>query len=361
MSRSLMRAAKELSSLLQEQGCFVDSAGATGAQPVPASTRASFDDEIVGFYGLSVRGVGVAASPVDGAEKLSGVHIYVTRGSQRDLKALPGELNNIPVHAHRLGPVYVKPRASGVTTNRGHVFEHGGRIACGSSCAPATTSYSGTIGAIVADGDGNRYALSNNHVFGDCNHMPVDQPILSPSNADARPSIRAPEEICRHSKIVELRSGTPALVTRCKEDVAIARLTRPDVMSSWQGDDADGFDTPTSVAEPQPGMSVKKFGRTTGLSQGVIESVQVDFTLPYDSDNFAAVVWFEGVWAIRSADRHPFALPGDSGSLVVSEDGENAVGLLFAATNRGDYGFVVPMSQVLSRFGGMTLISGHGV
>jgi len=46
---------------------------------------------------------------------------------------------------------------------------------------------------------------------------------------------------------------------------------------------------------------------------------------------------------------------------VVTENGKSSVGLLFAATSRGEYGFIVPISQVLTRFGGITLVSKHGV
>lgn len=357
--RSLEDMAKNLSALFQEAGNFVDAPGPMGERLVPANTRGFFESEIIGFAGLSVRAVGFANARE--REDLHGVHIYVTRGSQRDLRSLPDEFQNTPIHPHKLGPIHVKPRASSVSTHRGHVFEYNGRIACGSSCAPATTNYSGTFGAIVKRKGGAMFALSNNHVFGDCNHMPVGQPIMVPSNQDAGPKIRSPQEIGRHSEISELRSGTPLLVPKAREDAALAEVTHHDDVTSWQGDKSDGYDTPAKVAEPIPGMRVKKFGRTTGLTVGEVESLQVDFTLPYDSDQFRAVVWFEKVWSVKRTGKYPFALPGDSGSLVVTEDGKSSIGLLFAATSRGEYGFIVPISHVLARFGSISLVSKHGV
>jgi hypothetical protein len=50
----------------------------------------------------------------------------------------------------------------------------------------------------------------------------------------------------------------------------------------------------------------------------------------------------------RSIRRHdPFALPGDSGSLIVSEDANSAIGLLFALNNKGEYGIFVLIEDLL--------------
>jgi hypothetical protein len=60
-------------------------------------------------------------------------------------------------------------------------------------------------------------------------------------------------------------------------------------------------------------------------------------------------------------DHSNFALPGDSGSLVVTEDEKHAVGVIFSSNRTGDYGLMIPIRHVLSKFGGLTLVSGHGV
>jgi hypothetical protein len=64
---------------------------------------------------------------------------------------------------------------------------------------------------------------------------------------------------------------------------------------------------------------------------------------------------------VRGVNGDPFALPGDSGSLVVPEDNASAVGLVFAANPSGEVGWIIPMSSVVGAFGGIELISGHGV
>ena len=88
---------------------------------------------------------------------------------------------------------------------------------------------------------------------------------------------------------------------------------------------------------------------------------QTPWILPYKSGKFSATVWFTDTWTVRSDDAEPFALPGDSGSLVVSEDGTTAVGLLFAVNNKGQYGIVIPLEQLLVELNNATLVSGHGI
>jgi hypothetical protein len=151
-----------------------------------------------------------------------------------------------------------------------------------------------------------------------------------------------------------------------KEDVAIGRVVRSDSVSSWQGSGAGGYDTPTKIVAPSSGMSVKKFGRTTGLTHGTVQSlVNSPQPLPYKFSRFAAVVWFIDAWIIEATPTPEigkiFALPGDSGSLVVTEKGDAAVGLVFAASPNGEYGFIVPMNHIATVLGGLSLVSGHGV
>jgi hypothetical protein len=309
-----------------------------------------------GFAGLAVHSVGFTA----GAD-VEEVIIYVARGSRKMLRTLPKAVEEVRVHAEVMGRLRAGPSPSMAGSGVSHLFERNARIACGSSCAPSNENYAGTLGALVRDGK-RILALSNNHVFAGCNHTPVDMPILSPSTADARPGRRAPGEVCRYERMVELRSGDPNLVPPARLDAAIASVPDPRFVSSWQGDASNGFDTPTQTAAPRAGLKVKKFGRTTALTFGTIEAlVPTPWILPYRSSKFTAAVWFIATWTVRSEDSDPFALPEDSGSLIVSEDANSAIGLLFAVNNKGEYGIFVPIQDVLSAFGNLELVSGHGV
>ena len=354
------RLAEQLASEFLKSGNFDAANGAmdphTLAAILPSSEgRGTPYFSEYGFEGLSVQSVGYTS----GAEE-EAVHVYVTRGSKRSLDKLSTDTGGVRVQVINLGRLTIKPEAAAVVGANGNVYERMGRIACGSSCAPAGENYAGTFGALV-DFNGELMALSNNHVFAACNHTMVGQPILSPSPIDARPDIAAPRQLCRHARIVELRSGTPALVPLVRSDAAVARVPNVDTVSSWQGNSSNGYETPILTTWPTYGQRVKKFGRTTDLTFGTVEAfITTPMPLPYRTRYFTATVWFSEIWTVRADDGGPFALPGDSGSLVVTERGDAAVGLLFASSSKGDYGFIAPIDRVLGDLS-LTLVGSHGV
>jgi hypothetical protein len=314
---------------------------ASGPVELPVLEAAAIADDgearayaihVAEFSGLAVQAVGYE----EGSEEPK-VHVYLTRGSVRQMRALPDRVDDVPILLHRMGPITVRPDTVAASTNRGNIFERNGRICCGSSCGPTSERSAGTFGAIVRlEVENQLYLLSNNHVLGGCNHVPRNQPILAPANMDGRPDVTAPHEIGRHDQIRILHSGDPYFVAPCDADLALARASNPNGISSWQGDDRDGFDTPTRLREPVSSEHVKKIGRTTGLTFGEVEAkVSTPMPVTYTASHFKGVVWFSNVWTIRVRGSQHFALPGDSGSLVVTADGDAAVGLLFAANRSG--------------------------
>jgi hypothetical protein len=335
------------------------STGGGGAGVVPASTgfgEGGFDE--TGFAGLAVQAVGYEYGGDD--PKL---HVYVINGpkkTEREIGFLGGTFR---VQITRVGKVTVRPDQSAAAVHRGRYYRHGKRVACGSSCAPSSEAIAGTLGALVRkSGEEALFALSNNHVFGGCNHTAPGTPILSPSSLDTYANGPAPNEIARHSALAELRSGDPTQICPCEEDVAIARVTDANLVSSMQGEGTGRYDTPTSYGELQSGLRVKKFGRTTGLTRGTLQAyLNTPLPIPYKAKNFNAVVWQVNAWTIVADPDSAFALPGDSGSVVVTEDGRFAVGLIFAASRGGDVAYITPMDRVLSRFGGLQLVNAHGL
>lgn len=334
----------------EEIPALIEAVGAVD-QDVPALSS-------TGFAGLAVQSVGYEESVEEPK-----VHVYLTRGSKALIKALPPEFGGVSVVAHQMGSISVRPERASSSTNRGHYFERDGRVCCGSSCAPTSENCTGTFGALVRLGTSAQlYLISNNHVLAGCNHVPRNQPILSPSNNDSRPDIQAPREIGRHHQIRELRSGSPNFVAPCESDIAIARVIDANALSSWQGDQADGYDTPPAVRRPATGHRVKKFGRTTGLTFGRIEAhIASPMPVFYQAKHFKGVVWFKDVWTVVADEAGAFALPGDSGSLVVTEDGAEAIGLVFAANNSGEYAWVIPFAAISTAFDGLRLVHGHGI
>jgi hypothetical protein len=355
--------ARRLAARFLEEGSFTAASSMRGTELEPGIAPAATDRldlqplfSQAGFAGLAVQAVGFG----EGADDPK-VHVYVQKGGRGAVEAIPTSQGEVTIEVNRIGKLLVRPEQASSATNRGRLYTRGQRIACGSSCAPSGESYSGTFGAIVRKSSRNElFILSNNHVLAACNHTPVGMPILAPSNVDGTPTGRAPGEIARHAEICELRSGEPTLVPPCQEDVALARAL-PEMISSWQGDEQAGYDTPRTIRAPRAGLRVKKFGRTTGLTLGHVEARMPSFTpIPYKAKYFQATVWFHEVWSARGERGIPFALPGDSGSLVVTEDATAAVGLVFAACAY-DYALILPMNHVATCFGGIRLVEKHGV
>ena len=84
-----------------------------------------------------------------------------------------------------------------------------------------------------------------------------------------------------------------------------------------------------SVFDKKKGSVLAKVGRTTGYTEGILTAMSVDdLTVLYHGtgnlrfDNAIEVTWKDL--------RHPFAQPGDSGSLIFDPDTMKAVGLHFA-------------------------------
>ena len=107
-------------------------------------------------------------------------------------------------------------------------------------------------------------------------------------------------------------------------------------------------------------MLVKKIGRTTGLTKGKVTTrIAGHMHLTYNVDGFNATVYFSDFWFVQSYDNDLFARPGDSGSLVVTDDAQAAVGLLFSVAKQG--ACMLPLIPVLNALGGISLVSGFGI
>ncbi len=311
-------------------------------------------DETAPFTGLAVQAVGIE----EGKDN-PGVVVYVVKGSTRDLKRFPKTIDGVPVQLLKIGLVSLRPDQAGKATREPNAFLHDDRIACGSSCASGGGD-AGTFGALVKrHGDENLYMLSNNHVLAGCNHIPPGMPIMAPASDDARPNAPHPRSIGELGLTLPLQSGDPRHVDPCEHDLALGRILDLDGVTSWQGDD-EGYDTPKEIVDPKAGMAVKKTGRTTGVTTGLVHTLVFDpIPIPCNAKAFKGNVWFQNVWYVRADDGH-FALPGDSGSLVVTADGKAAVGVLFSSSSSGTLGLMIPIRHVLKQLKA-ELVSGHGV
>jgi hypothetical protein len=174
----------------------------------------------------------------------------------------------------------------------------------------------GTLGLWVVDkGTGEDLMLSNNHVLAVTNAGEPGEPILQPGRHDGgRPG---DDTIATLERFVPIENG--ALV-----DAAVAKPLRPDVIAR-EVLEVGLVNLATTAAV---GMDVKKSGRTTGLTRGRINAVNVSVRVEYGNGRRYR---FNDQLQITPGS---FSDGGDSGSLVVTDEEEaKAVGLLFAGSD----------------------------
>jgi hypothetical protein len=183
------------------------------------------------------------------------------------------------------------------------------------------------------------YVLSNNHVLASVNDSQIGDDLYQPGPADGGTSGDHFAELHRYVPIA-LGGQTPNRV-----DCAIGRLL-PGVRVRRQVCTIGPVSGTIAATEQMP---VRKHGRTTGYTEGAVGDTSYDALVGMDHEDDSAVALFENQLRMEVSPPYPaFALPGDSGSLVVHGASPAAVGLYFAGPPSGDYGIANRIEDVLS-------------
>lgn len=259
------------------------------------------------YYSSNVIGWGIGRRVVDG-RIISGestVHIYV-----RELlpdQHIPEQFGTLPTAVFEAGKFVAyqdagryRPAPSGVSV--GH---------------PADGS--GTLGCLVEKA-GNHCILSNNHVLANSNTAEPGDRVLQPGPADGGTS--PDDEIATLEPYQEIDfTGAPnyidaaiALVGDCNQGVVLPEIREIGIPQI----------APRNAALNQ---TVRKRGRTTGDTVGVVVDISADFPVNYGNRSAE----FRNQILITGVDHYYFSRPGDSGSLIVDEKTRAPVALLFAS------------------------------
>ncbi|MGD8603625.1 MAG: hypothetical protein PVF49_03535 [Anaerolineales bacterium] len=221
----------------------------------------------------------------------------------------------------------------------------------------------GTLACNVQDRKtGRRLMLSNNHVLANSNKARIGDPILQPGPADGGKSGEdvigylerfeaiefnaGPASCPIASAVADVANGVAALMGSSHRLRAVianplatnrvdAALAKP-AEEGWLRDDVLEIGVIGGVSPARLGMGVRKYGRTTGLTQGMLQVMDATVTVMY-GDLSAR---FDGQLVTTAMSE-----PGDSGSLVVADDALLALGLLFAGSNQAT--ILNPMQTVL--------------
>jgi hypothetical protein len=237
----------------------------------------------------------------------------------------------------------IQARPIWLGTSGGNIYDSGGAFCC-----------SGTLGALVQDGNGTQYILSNNHVLARSSRAGLGEEVNQPGMIDQNCSQNG---IVAHlSNFVNIQYNKGKNPKTNDVDAAIAQVVPGEVSPDGAILDIGTLSANTRAAVP--GMGVQKSGRTTGHTTGTVDIVNATVNVAYSKNcggGGGDIATFIDQIIVTSG---PFSAGGDSGSVIVengSVDPANgrprAVGLLFAGSESGGYTIANPIDAVLTSFG----------
>jgi hypothetical protein len=311
-------------------------------------------DGLLAIEGVVGAGIGLGAD---------GSAVIVVTTAARGVAGVPRRLDGVAVVIKVTGPLFANAPPDCTSGSSHPSCKDGGDgggedvdptlrfdrpVPIGVSTGNTGSCSAGTIGARVTDGD-KVFALSNNHVYALENGAAIGSQILQPGKYDTN---------CDGSgnAIGTLYDFEPITFSTSASNVVDAAIALTNEGSLGNGTPADGYGVPgstTVAAELDP--PVQKYGRTTGHTCGVVVIIGWTGNIGYSSGSAR----FVGQIVVESI-KGPFLKSGDSGSLLVTDDGNNSpVGLLFAGTRSGKYGIANPIDAVLSALVGGVTIDGN--
>lgn len=276
-----------------------------------------------------------------------GGHVVHALTTDAGVRGIPATVGGVIVRPYVTGEIFAQPRpgSGGGGVDRTSRFTRPVPIGV-STGHPDITA--GTIGARLTDGVGNVYALSNNHVYADVNKglLPDSSTyfdgdaVIQPGDADDGTS---PADDIGNLVAFEFIDFTTGVANRI--DAAIASTTVNDLGNSTPL--GEGYGTPSStIIDAFVGQNVTKYGRTTGSTDGKVDAINASVNVNYGEGN--GVAFFTGQVVIKGKKGVAFSAGGDSGSLIVSNDGSYPVALLFAGSTTTTIGS--PIDEVLGAF-----------
>ena len=197
--------------------------------------------------------------------------------------------------------------------------------------------FSGTLGSLVGDMSDTQFILSNNHVIADTNRAKKGELIVQPGLAEQTIQCNKikSDAVATFSRTVKIKFGKHNKNTI---DAAIAAVKPGDVNPEILNIGAIAG----STVDPTVGLAVQKMGRTTCVTSAAISVVSMNGSVNYGSGKIANFVNQIVI------DSPGFSGPGDSGSLVLTQDTcPRPVGLLFAGSSDGSMTIANPITAVL--------------
>jgi hypothetical protein len=288
-----------------------------------AAAQARNEDRILGLP--AARGIGIG---LDGMEVV--FHVFVNAQS--------GKVSDVPasIEGVRVKLIQTDDFVARSTPTDRFTFP----VPAGVSIGNKQGCFAGTRGFLMYKGSKVGY-ITNNHVavaggkFLCINSAPIGTPEIQPGAYDAVPqcSITYSNTIGTLDSYVTIKGGNNLV------DAAFVASSTTQINSTMYN-----LGTPTSnPQDPALNMTVKKSGRTTGVTTGTVSTINASVMVNYGSGcgNYK----FTGQFIVTPGS---FSDAGDSGSPVV-DSSNNPVGLLFAGSSSNT--ICNPIRTVMSQLG----------
>lgn len=201
-----------------------------------------------------------------------------------------------------------------------------------------TIAGSGTVGLIVASvlRANQLYIFSNNHVLTNPINSQLRAETLQPGGADnGRPVL---DRVGYLSRLALLRRNSSNFI-----DAALSAPVRNSILSPRY---ATVGVIPGHVTSYRVGDRFQKVGRTTGLKCGTVTSVNTDILVDYGGT--LGPLRFRNQTVIRS--RNPISLPGDSGSVWLTQKDKFAAAVNYAGSDDGLTSVAFPVDWAFRKF-----------
>jgi hypothetical protein len=280
-----------------------------------------------------VNGVGVGQGE-DGAARL------IVFTEREGVNGIPAQVRNIKVRVEHIGTVTPMGKPAPNPYKKTYLP---GTVPCGVSIGHNDECSAGTLGAVVKNPtSGQRLLLTNWHVASGPLHTVGGR-------MDQSGRLDASSGQCGASPAI----GTTSYLNPLSVNVFDTNIVDAGLITIASGvtvsrNMADGSTPSTTTVAPVVGMSVRKVGRTSGVTTSTIAGINVTIKVNYGSygtANFKKQIYMANGKFIQS---------GDSGSLMTkgtknSSGTYDVVGLCFAGSSTAC--FANPIDDVLSACG----------
>jgi hypothetical protein len=234
--------------------------------------------------------------------------------------------------------VTLVPQQQNTQTGAIELGTSGGNIHASSTSGSTITCCGGTLGSLL-NRNGSFFILSNNHVMADSDTATVNDAIIQPALIDTGTCTSTGATTVANLTQWFTLEGTPTNPV----DASISQIvsgkvdTGGNILLLGSSADTNGVPVPGaphagSGLAAAIGQNVAKSGRSSGLTCSTVVSISDAFSVQYQKGCGTGTTFSVNYTNQISIAGGEFSTEGDSGSLVVTQDTADPVGLLFAGS-----------------------------